>query len=241
MKGSTVDHQDYEKALRILVANPMETIEHPTIPITILGLSLLLAIVLGIFDGQVWLRSITWWELIALFDTAVFAIFYFLDLKRQTSDTLHYDISLLYVGIFWLINFLLLVAAASLIIWHDLYPTSIASGLNYLYTLYLGSVIISFGIFTWLDFRFATSAKRFTKIREYWTLLFFVDAPATAAFFFLLLLYVTTGYFGRTLNLDIFAGAVVMQILIADTLFLVVASNLHNHILMRLCRGVNAL
>jgi hypothetical protein len=69
--------------------------------------------------------------------------------------------------------------------------------------------------------------------------LLFVDGPATIAFVFLLVYLVITSFGNHTVEKHVMAGAVVMQMLIADTLFLLVASNVHHVLLAKLCREVN--
>ncbi len=80
---------------------------------------------------------------------------------------------------------------------------------------------MSFLIFLILDVIFAYISTDFRKTRAYWVLCLFVDGPAVIAFV-ILLLYLTIA---PTPSTDIMSGAVVMQMLVADTLYLFVASN----------------
>src|SRR5262249_31803742 len=89
------------------------------------------------------------------------------------------------------------------------------------YEWYLGWLLGSFLIFLLLDFAFAFLSTDFRKTRSYWILCALVDGPAMFAFLIL------RGYLdvAPTANTEIMSGAVVMQMLIADFLYLLVASN----------------
>ncbi len=100
-------------------------------------------------------------------------------------------------------------------------------------------VAFSFAIFVRLDYLFARKSVIFRKVRDYWALLFFVDLPAMLAFAFLLVYAAVTHFVGAESNKNVLAGAVVMQMLIADTLYVVIVTNCHHWLLAnRLCDGV---
>ena len=167
------------------------------------------------------------WEVVALLTTGVLAYYFFRDLKEHSEgQQIEFSFGIFVVGIAFLANIASLFAAFSFValgksFWGIQDKTTA-------YMLYTGFVAISFSLFAYVDYKFAYHVTDFRKTREYMELLFFVDGPAAAAFILLLLYAFGGSVFGvNAFATDVFVGAVVMQMLLADILFVVVYSNWH--------------
>lgn len=242
---------EYQIALKRYSDDPAEPRQGRRSIFLILFASVAVAIILGAVDGINWpplrLRAIVCWEVIAVLDTLLFAIIYFRDLMKEAGvkpPRLEFGKSSFLIGIIWLANFIFLLIALAALLYSE-HPLTLkteqeisAPSFNWIYVAYLFFLFLSFLIFTLLDFSFARDSKVFKKIREYWALCLFVDGPATIAFIVLLIYMLLLHFSGRIVSVDVISGAVAMQMLIADTLYLVVASNFHHWLLAnRLSKG----
>lgn len=229
-------HTDYLNALKNYLVNPSERRQGRSWIFLFLFASVFGVIVLGMNGGltrPLQLRGIVCWEIIAIVNTCLFGLMYFRDLYREAKDStrLRTGQSTLVVVLLWAVNLLFLVVALGLLVYseHEMAKNpSTPTGVGFwLYVTHLLLLIMSFVIFTRLDYVFARDSKVFRKTREYWAYCLFIDAPATVAFLVLILYLLLIYSFGPPLNLDVISGAIAMQMLITDTLYLVIASNFH--------------
>jgi hypothetical protein len=180
-------------------------------------------------------------ELVAIGNTVIAAGLYFYDLRKAVNDNLitgkrsrGMDITLA-----WVVNLIMLCSGG-----YALYLFDSSKHTETILTLqaddfYLLTIVVSFIMFSGLDLFFSNQTKSRRKTREYWELLFFVDAPATVAFVILSFLYVFGKHYQQhVIPFEIFSGAIIMQMLIADVLFLLVQTNLHHVALTNFSRNV---
>jgi hypothetical protein len=99
---------------------------------------------------------------------------------------------------------------------------------------------LSFVIFCGLDYQYATGHKAFKKSREYTFLLFFVDAPAAAAFGIMLFYSSAVDLLTeRTVSEQLLGGAIVFQMLLANLIFLLVQGNVINNLFAtKVCENI---
>lgn len=239
---------EYQGSLKSYSEDPSEQRQGRIWVLLFLLASIIGAIVLGANGGLKGVRGIVCWEIIAIVDTTLFAIMYFADLWNEAKkQSLTFGPSTLLTGFIIALNFIFLGAAIVILLYSERSLSSskaeneiFVPGFSWLYVGYLLFLIMSFLMFTRLDYVFARDSKVFKKTREYWAYCLFVDAPATIAFIILLVYLLVIHKVGTMTNLDIISGAVVMQMLIADTLYLVIASNFHLWLLAnRLSKGCN--
>jgi hypothetical protein len=170
-------------------------------------------------------------ELVAIGNTVIAAGLYFYDLRKAVNDNLitgkrGQDMD---IAIAWFVNLIMLCSGG-----YALYLFDSSKHTETFLTLqaddfYLLMIVISFIMFSGLDLFFSNRSISRRKTREYWELLFFVDAPATVAFVILSLLYVVGKHYQQNvIPFELFSGAIIMQMLIADVLFLLVQTNLHH-------------
>jgi hypothetical protein len=241
-KSTPVIDPNYKQAIELFSINPIETINHKW------GLAcfVLISIFSGIFFevySSYWelskgINPITVWELIALFDTFVFAIFFFYDLYKQTKDEEHFnnDFGLALMGVLWVICLFLIVISGYFLL--NASSTEDSLERTKFFLIYQSTVFITFLIFAILDYAFAIKSRKYRKMRQYWTLLVFVDGPAATAFF-LLLLYSLVASTNENSH-AIISGATVMQMILANLLYLMIDSNWHNWLRTKLCVGVTS-
>lgn len=249
-------HNDYKTIMEGYAKDPSERLEKCFLLILLLLVSIVAAFYLGRKGGfslppfavfgftiaPLALRGVTCWEVIAVLDTIVFAWLYFSTLKKQAKTLSAYNLgpSAFSVGALWTVNIVFLFLALFALLASEVAAETAKSLSRWLYLAYLILLTLSFLIFTRLDYVFARDSRLFKKTREYRDYSIFVDGPASIAFIILLAYFFFIQPF-RTLNVDIVSGAVVMQMLIADTLYLVIASNFHNWLLAnrlsRDCQG----
>jgi hypothetical protein len=223
---------DYKAAIDRYAQNPSEALRSPGM---LLALVVLLSIAFALYfgytdglNGRLRLRAITCWEIIAILDTFIFSIFYFKDLWDEAgTDRVLIERGAILIGVAWIANVLFLLLALTALIFYDHLKANSNWGL-FTYFGYLILIFVSFLIFAVLDLWFARKSKAYNKVREYWCLGLFVDGPATLAFMLVLVYLIVLTSSGRTVSTDIISGAIVMQMLIADILYLLVASNFHH-------------
>lgn len=234
--------EEYKKAVEKYALDPSESFVWPKVLAVIVGLSIIFAIYCGIRGGfdSPRLYPATCWEIIALADTFILSIFYFLDLRSEAKDgKFEFGAGTPFIGSFGIINLFLLLAAIVVLIGSDYLRAEVdkggsvrlVHGVSIIVIIYIGYTFLLFGsflIFAGLDFVFSRRSKSYPKqTRKYWFLGVFVDGPATIAFMIVLVYFIVVLWSGRIPSTEIVSGAVVMQMLIADTLYLLVASNFH--------------
>jgi hypothetical protein len=215
---------DYKKSIETYAKDPRETIERPIflaiLVVVSISFALLVAHSQGIRKFTAW-KAITWWEVIAIFDTAALTIYYAIDLWRDRGRLRLISGGVLntLVGALLVLNAIFFYNAFARLLDIDASP----SGINVVstYEWYLGWLTASFVTFVMLDFLFAFLSQDFRKTRAYWILCVLVDGPPVFAFL-IFRLYLD---FSPAANTEIMSGAVVMQMLIADFLYLLVAGN----------------
>lgn len=177
------------------------------------------------------------WEVVAIFTTVLLAILFFVDLFHQSAKkNVDHSLWLLGVGVCALINMFLIVFALLFLCAPEQLGVTDKAWAVRLYSL---CIAFSFQIFALLDAFFAHGVRDFQKTREYMELLFFVDGPAALAFFFLFAYSSIGSISGNTpINKEVLSGAVVMQMLLANVLFVIVVSNWHWWMFCRFCHNV---
>jgi hypothetical protein len=196
------------------------------------------------------MTALAFFEILAILNTIGAAFLYFADLYQAADNNLLTRKQGWLVGVTLLgaVNVVMLAIAGISRYLHELglsQPTvfGVESG-EFMYwsnITYVILLILSFSMFAILDVVFSWKSISDRKTREYWELLFFVDAPVSIAFLILGTLYVLDA---RSVDLqppisfEVLSGAIITQMIFADLLFLLVQTNLHHIALEKLRANV---
>ena len=203
-----------------------EVVRRPVLhQVAVFVIVLLPAGLAGFFDSFLGYEPPMWWEWCAILNTLFLGLCYFDDLTKYIGDPELFEqksIPSFLVGAGFLVVVVSLVSAIVV-----LGSSGIGSHVDPYYRVYLLLLLLSFGSFMGLDAYFAYYVKVYAKVREYWAVMLFVDLPTVIAFGIVVIYEWLTSRFGEPVDKGVLAGAVVMQMLIADTLFLIIGSNVH--------------
>ncbi len=164
------------------------------------------------------------WEMVAIVLTIYLAVFYSFIITFETAKRrLDGSLVTLVIGMMCILNIAILTLGVYFL---KKYLMSGEASQGY-YIGYLASVFVGFVFFTLLDLFAAHGLRSYRSTREYWALGSFCDGPAAFAFAMLL---VYAGLFflqtGKVPSEQTIGGAIVMQMIIADVVYLGVATNL---------------